>query len=65
MLLIIDNYDSFTYNLVEYLRVLGEEIEVVRNDAPPSSVDPGRYRGIVLSPGPSGPENSGDRKSVV
>lgn len=65
MLLIIDNYDSFTYNLVEYLRVLGEEIEVVRNDAPISSVEPGRYRGIVLSPGPSGPENSGITLDVI
>jgi anthranilate synthase component II len=33
MLLMIDNYDSFTFNLVQYLQVLGEEVEVVRNDA--------------------------------
>ena len=53
MLLMIDNYDSFTYNLVQYLGELGEEVRVVRNDA--TTVDeiaaqqPAR---IVISPGP-------------
>ncbi|HSV97759.1 MAG TPA: aminodeoxychorismate/anthranilate synthase component II [Spirochaetota bacterium] len=61
----VDNYDSFTYNLVEYFRVLGEEIEVVRNDTPLSSIDLHRYRGIILSPGPSGPENSGITLDII
>ena len=57
MLLMIDNYDSFTYNLVQYLGELGEEVKVVRNDA--MTVDevarlkPAR---IVISPGPCTPK---------
>ena len=60
MLLLIDNYDSFTYNLYQYLCELGAEVEVVRNDA--ASLDeliamqPER---VVVSPGPSTPENAG------
>ncbi len=59
-ILLVDNYDSFTYNLVQLLRVEGAEVEVVRNDA--ESVlallarDPD---GIVLSPGPGRPEDAG------
>lgn len=60
MLLMIDNYDSFTYNLVDYLRGLGAEVVVRRNDA----VDPGGIRAlapshIVLSPGPGSPSSAG------
>jgi anthranilate synthase component 2 len=60
MLLMIDNYDSFTYNLVQYLGELGEDVKVVRNDE--MSVDeverlaPAR---IVLSPGPCTPNEAG------
>jgi len=60
MLLMIDNYDSFTYNLVQYLGELGEEVRVVRNDE--LSVDdigrlaPAR---IVISPGPCTPNEAG------
>jgi para-aminobenzoate synthetase component II len=60
MLLVIDNYDSFTYNLVQYLGELGQDIRVVRNDA--LSVDeiaelaPER---IVISPGPCTPKEAG------
>ena len=60
MLLLIDNYDSFTYNLYQYLCELGEEVEVVRNDE--LSVEdclamaPGR---IVISPGPGTPSDAG------
>src|SRR6185312_10991538 len=60
MLLIIDNYDSFTYNLVQYLGELGAEPVVRRNDA--VSVDEiGELRpdGIVLSPGPCTPAEAG------
>ncbi len=59
-LLIIDNYDSFTYNLVQILASQGAEVEVVRNDAAP--VDDLLARGaagIVLSPGPGRPEDAG------
>lgn len=60
MLLMIDNYDSFTYNLVQYLGELGEEVKVVRNDE--VTVDdverlaPAR---IVISPGPCTPDRAG------
>lgn len=60
MLLMIDNYDSFTYNIVQYLAELGAEVKVYRNDA--ISIDeikrlcPER---IVISPGPGSPEHAG------
>ena len=60
MILMIDNYDSFTYNLVQYLRELGAEVETVRNDA--VSVDEVREMkpdGIVISPGPCTPNEAG------
>ena len=60
MLLLIDNYDSFTYNLVHYVGELGAETRVVRNDA--MSVDAAmalRPAGILLSPGPCAPDQAG------
>jgi len=66
MLLMIDNYDSFTWNLVQYLQELGEEVRVVRNDE--LSVDeiaalkPGR---IVISPGPCTPNEAGVSMAVI
>jgi anthranilate synthase/aminodeoxychorismate synthase-like glutamine amidotransferase len=60
MILVIDNYDSFTYNLVQLLAAAGVEYEVVRNDA--ASVDDllaRRPAGILLSPGPGRPEEAG------
>ena len=60
MILVVDNYDSFTYNLVQLIGSRGVEIEVVRNDA--RSVDEllaGAPEGIVLSPGPGRPEDAG------
>lgn len=60
MVLVVDNYDSFTYNLVQYLGELGAEIEVVRNDA--SSVEEIEARApehIVVSPGPCTPNEAG------
>jgi anthranilate synthase component 2 len=59
-LLMIDNYDSFTYNLVQYFGELGSEVDVVRNDE--ATVDDllGREaRGLVISPGPGDPEQAG------
>jgi anthranilate synthase component II len=60
VLLMIDNYDSFTFNLVQYLQVLGAEVEVVRNDA--MSVDEIARMApekIVISPGPCTPNEAG------
>ncbi|MBF9032564.1 aminodeoxychorismate/anthranilate synthase component II [Rhodobacterales bacterium HKCCE3408] len=60
MLLLIDNYDSFTYNLVQYLGELGAEIEVRRNDAiDVQGAMAMRPAGIVLSPGPCDPDRAG------
>ena len=60
MLLLIDNYDSFTYNLYQYLCELGAEVEVVRNDkATVEDMAMMKPERIVVSPGPSTPENAG------
>ena len=66
MLLVIDNYDSFTYNLVQYLGELGETIEVRRNDEVSldqiESMAPDR---IVISPGPGTPNDAGVSTKVI
>ena len=60
MLFMLDNFDSFTYNLVQYLRALGAEVEVGRNNAVSvADVLARKPEGIVLSPGPGRPENAG------
>ena len=60
MLLLIDNYDSFTYNLFQYLSELGADVKVVRNDqATVEDLDLMRPERVVVSPGPSRPENAG------
>ena len=60
MIAMIDNYDSFTYNLVQYLQILGAEVRVVRNDAVTvDEVASWRPEGIVISPGPCTPEKAG------
>jgi anthranilate synthase component 2 len=59
-LLVIDNYDSFTYNLVQYLGELGAELDVLRNDAEPlDAMVARRPDGVVISPGPGRPEAAG------
>jgi anthranilate synthase/aminodeoxychorismate synthase-like glutamine amidotransferase len=66
MILVIDNYDSFTYNLVQYLGELGEELRVYRNDKITldeiESLKPAR---IVISPGPGIPADAGITEDVV
>ena len=66
MLLVIDNYDSFTYNLVQYLGELGAEVIVRRNDAV-TVEEVGRLApaGIVLSPGPCAPAQAGVTVSLI
>ncbi len=66
MILVIDNYDSFTFNLVQALQASGAEVQVVRNDAMSGDEmrtladDPGGdLRGIVISPGPGDPDDAG------
>jgi anthranilate synthase component 2 len=60
MLLMIDNYDSFTYNLVQYLQELGEEVEVFRNDKiTVAEIAKRAPRRVVISPGPCTPTEAG------
>ncbi len=60
MYLLIDNYDSFTYNLLHYLGELGAEVEVRRNDAiTPAEAVALQPHGIVISPGPCDPDRAG------
>ncbi len=60
MILVIDNYDSFTFNLVQYLGSMGQELKVFRNDAiTPEEIGRLSPERIVISPGPGRPENSG------
>ena len=66
MLLLIDNYDSFTYNLFQYLSELGEEVVVVRNDKTTIEEIAGmRPQRIVISPGPSIPQRAGVSNEVI
>jgi len=60
MILMIDNFDSFTYNLVQYLRQLGEEVEVARNNALTlQAIEAMAPQAIVVSPGPGTPQTAG------
>src|ERR1043165_9752452 len=67
MLLVIDNYDSFTYNLVQYLGELGEMIEVRRNDQVTVDEIENKLRPerIVISPGPGTPDDAGITLQVI
>ncbi len=66
MILMIDNYDSFTYNLVQYLGELGAEVKTVRNDAiTTAKIRELNPRGIVISPGPCTPDDAGISLDVV
>ena len=57
MLLLIDNYDSFTFNLYQYLCELGAEVEVARNDAlSVPDVEAASFEAIIFSPGPGEPD---------
>jgi anthranilate synthase/aminodeoxychorismate synthase-like glutamine amidotransferase len=60
MIFVLDNYDSFTFNLVQYLGELGAEVEVRRNDEiTPEEIDALNPAGIVISPGPCTPQEAG------
>jgi anthranilate synthase/aminodeoxychorismate synthase-like glutamine amidotransferase len=66
MILVIDNYDSFTYNLVQYLGELGADVQVVRNDAASiESIERLHPDRIVISPGPGRPEQAGVTMAAI
>lgn len=63
---VVDNYDSFTYNLAQELGELGATVEVARNDAvAPADIAAWQPDGIVISPGPGGPDDAGVSNDVV
>ena len=66
MIAVIDNYDSFTYNLVQYLGELGAEVRVFRNDAiTPEALEALGPSHIVISPGPGDPSDAGVSRDVI
>ncbi len=66
MLLLIDNYDSFTFNLKDYFMQLGEEVEVVKNDEiDRHSVSDHKFNKIVVSPGPNTPAEAGNLMELI
>ena len=64
-IVVIDNYDSFTYNLVQYLGELGAEPVVFRNDAVQAADALAGAAGVVVSPGPGRPEDAGISRDVI
>lgn len=65
MLLLLDNYDSFTYNLYDYFHQCGVEVEVIRNDEIEISTIAEKYMGIILSPGPGKPKDAGKMMEII
>jgi len=66
MILVIDNYDSFTYNLVQYLEVFGADIVVIKNDQLScDEIEIMEPEGIVISPGPGNPDEAGICLEVI
>jgi para-aminobenzoate synthetase component 2 len=62
----IDNYDSFVYNLVRYIEEIGESVEVIRNDKIKMNlIDNNKYLGIIISPGPKNPSESGSCLDII
>ena len=64
-LLLLDNFDSFTFTLADYLRQLGAEVTVLRNDVPLARLQAQPWDGIVLSPGPGAPARAGILPAVI
>ncbi len=65
MILLLDNYDSFTYNLVDYFGQLGKRCHVIRNDEPVDRIASGYWDGLVISPGPEIPKKAGSLMMVL
>jgi anthranilate synthase/aminodeoxychorismate synthase-like glutamine amidotransferase len=66
MILMIDNYDSFTYNLVQYIEEIGTPVTVARNDALDlAAIEAMKPAAIVISPGPGGPKEAGISLSAI
>ena len=65
MVLLIDNYDSFTYNLADFLQQLKVQVKVFRNSEPLDGIIQHKYKGVILSPGPGIPGSSGNLIKII
>ncbi|MDR3090446.1 MAG: aminodeoxychorismate/anthranilate synthase component II [Desulfobulbaceae bacterium] len=66
MYLIVDNYDSFVYNLAVYFYELGQDVEIKRNDVITiKDVEKGKYKAIIISPGPKDPVAAGNTLAII
>lgn len=65
MVLLLDNFDSFTYNLVDYVQQSGAEVKVLRNNVPLAEVTQYNFKRIILSPGPSTPDQAGNMLALI
>ncbi|HXA02842.1 MAG TPA: aminodeoxychorismate/anthranilate synthase component II [Cytophagaceae bacterium] len=65
MILLLDNFDSFTYNLQDYLYQIGLNCEVIRNDVPIEKIILKDYQAVVFSPGPGKPEVAGNLMALI
>lgn len=65
MILLLDNFDSFTYNLVDYFNQLGIAVKVFRNSDTLEEITAYNYKGVVLSPGPERPATAGNLMKVI
>jgi len=65
LILIIDNYDSFTYNLVDYFEQLGCVVKVIKNDLSPNEFDLNGIKGVVISPGPERPSKANNLNELI
>jgi len=65
MILLIDNYDSFSYNIVHCFETMGQDVDVIMNDHDIELIDFTKYSSIVISPGPSNPDNAGITLDVI
>ena len=65
MILLLDNFDSFTYNLVDYFNQLNVHCDVIRNDVDLEAITSKEYCGVVISPGPETPNKSGILMKVI
>ena len=64
MLLLIDNFDSFSHILADLIRQTGEELTILRSDATPGQVEQIDFQGLILSPGPGKPSDSGNLMQI-
>ena len=66
MILMIDNYDSFTYNIVQYCRELGADLKIIRNDEMSvEEIEKLNPQKIIISPGPASPDEAGVTLEVI